>query len=181
MKIYTKFNFHKHTYCEFEKVEANFLEDKTIHYKSKFGSSYFYTEEGVYRSSNHWGRVANCRWKIKGIEDYKNQVYYVGFANWTAFYSLNSNDKAFYLEVDFATGKTSIHKVTGTETYTPFLMSLVTAFKRQKEIKSLYKDYKWALHYHESIENIRTALVTELINSNDSLQVLKQRLKNDFK
>jgi hypothetical protein len=162
-------------------VTPEFLNNKEFHYKSNFGSSYFYTEQGVYRSSNHWGRVANCRWKIKGIEDYKNQMYYVGFANWSAFYSLNSTEKVFYLAVDFETGSTVIHKVIKTETSTHFLMSLDAAFKRIKEIKSLYKDYKWALYYPESIEKIRTALVIELINSNDSLQVLKQRLKNNFK
>ncbi len=53
-KSYHNFNFFKHTYCEFDKVnEVLFLENKE-HYKSKSGSLYFYTEEGVYRYSNHW-------------------------------------------------------------------------------------------------------------------------------
>jgi citrate synthase len=159
-------------------VASDFFKDKEVHYKSNFGSSYFYTEKGVYRYSNHWGRVANCRWKISGIEAYKNQVYYTGFANWTDFYALNSTEKVFYLEVDVEIGKTSIHKVKGTETSTHFLMTLNAAFKRQKEIKMVYKEYKWALYFNDSIENVRKKLVHQLINSNEPLQVLKQGLKN---
>ena len=33
----------------------------------KISSQYWYTEEGVYRKSNHWGSdVASCSWYIKG-------------------------------------------------------------------------------------------------------------------
>jgi len=161
-------------------IEEDFFKEKTVHYKSKFGSSYSYTEKGVYRYSNHWGRVANCRWKISGIEEYKNQVYYAGFANWTDFYSLNNTEKAFYLDVDFSTGKTIIHRITAAETNPRFLMTLDIAFKRLKEIKMLFKDYKWALYYKETIEVVRSALIQKLITSDKPLQELKQSLKNYF-
>lgn len=180
MKSYNKSNFHKHTYCEFEMINNDFLKDKRIHYKSKFGSCYFYTEKGVYRYSNHWGRVANCRWKIKGIEEYKNQVYYVGFARWVEFFPLNNFEKEFYLDVDFSTGETIIYRITETETNPRFLMTLDLAFKRLKQIKTLFKDYKWALYYNESIGIVRTALIQKLINTDKPLQELKQSLKNDY-
>lgn len=161
-------------------AENNFFKEKQAHYKSKFGSSYFYTQQGVYRYSNHWGRVANCRWKISGIEDYKNQVYYVGFANWTDFFPLNTNEKTFYLEVNVETGITIIHRITATEISSHFLMTLNVVFKRIKEIKALFKDYKWALYYTAPIEIVRTAFIHKLINSEKPLQELKQELKNDF-
>lgn len=161
-------------------INQDFFSNKKAHYKSKSGSFYFYTEKGVYRYSNHWGRVANCRWKIKGIEAYKNQVYYAGYANWDNFYSLNTNEKVFYIEVAIKTGETIIHKLAANETSTYFLMTLDIAFKRSKEIKALFKDYKWALYYNETVEVVRAALIQKLVNSDKPLQELKQSLKNDF-
>ena len=65
--IFKHGNFFKHTYCQFEYKELSVLQEENIHFKSKSGSSYVYTEKGVYRYSNHWGRVANCRWKLNSI------------------------------------------------------------------------------------------------------------------
>lgn len=161
-------------------INNDFLKEKTVHYKSKFGSSYFYTGKGVYRYSNHWGRVANCRWKIRGIEDYKNQVFYVGFAKWVDFFPLNNYEKVFYLDVDFLTGETIIYRITAAETLPHFLLTLDLAFKRVKEIKTLFKNYKWALYYNETVEIVRSTLIHKLINSEKPLQELKQSLKNDF-
>jgi hypothetical protein len=33
---------------------------------SNSGSSYWYTEDGVIRTSDHWGTVATCRWTLDG-------------------------------------------------------------------------------------------------------------------
>ena len=39
--------------------------DRDPDYTSDSGSSYWYTEDGVIRESNHWGRgVATCEWLI---------------------------------------------------------------------------------------------------------------------
>lgn len=180
MRSYHNFNFFKHTYCEFDLVSEDFFIKNKVHYKSKSGSLYFYTEKGVYRYSNHWGRVANCRWKISGIEDYKNQSYYVGYANWLDFYPLNNFEKAFYLEVDFNNGTTKIYRINESSPTNCFLMTLDFAFTRLKQIKILFKDYKWASYYNENIETLRAKLITKLVNSEKSLQELKQSLKDDF-
>lgn len=161
-------------------VSLDFFKQNPIHYKSKSGSLYFYTEKGIYRYSNHWGRVANCRWKIKGIEDYKNQNYYVGYVDWSGFYPLNSSEKAFYLQVDSKTGETKINRTKEIENSAHFLMTLDFAYKRIKEIKTLFKDYKWALYYNEDIEVLRGKLINKLINSNESYQMLKRSLGSDF-
>lgn len=179
-KSYHNFNFFKHTYCEFEMVNDNFFSKKEVHYKSKSGSLYFFTEEGVYRYSNHWGRVANCRWKINGVEDYKNQSYYVGYANWLSFYPLNNFEKAFYLKADPKNVKLKIHRIKESAKTEHFLMTLELAQKRLKQINILFKDYKWAFYYNENIEIVRDKLITKLINSDKPLQELKQSLRNDF-
>ena len=177
---YHNYNFFKHTYCEFKMIHNNFFNQKSIHFKSKSGSLYYYTDDGVYRYSNHWGRVANCRWKISGIEGYKNQNYYVGYANWLDFYPLNTSEKLFYLKVDFNTKEVKIYRKSINEASTHFLMTLDFALKRLKQIKILFKEYKWAIYYNEKIEVLRSKLIYQLLNSDKSLLDLKQSLKNDL-
>ena len=180
MSNYNKLSFHKRTYCEFKMIQKDFFKEKSAHYKSKSGSLYYYTKEGVYRYSNHWGRVANCRWSIEEIEDYKNQNYYVGYANWEDFFKLNSVEKVFYLKVDIEKGISKILKENKSDNDSKYLMSLEFAFKRQKEIKSLFKNYKWAKYYNEDINVLRSDLIKKLINSNKTLQELKLNLKKSL-
>ena len=180
MKNFHKFNFFKHTYCEFELKSLNFFKQREVHFKSKSGSLYFYTEKGVYRYSNHWGRVANCKWKINGIEAYKNQIYYVGYAKWSDFYPLNSKEKDFYITIEAITNEPKIYRFNEENKTRPFLMTLEFTLLRLKEIKKIQKDYKWATYYNESVEVVRSMLISKLINSDKTLQVLKQSLKNDL-
>ncbi|TDQ27870.1 hypothetical protein DFQ07_1727 [Tenacibaculum caenipelagi] len=154
----------------------NFFEEMKAHFQSKSGSYYYYTENGVFRYSNHWGRVANCRWKIQGIDQYKNQNYYVGYANWSDFYPLNSTDKVFYLEADYAEHKVSIKRIQHNSEEAHFLMTSELAHQRLKQIQSLFKEYKWARYFDEDIEVLRKLLVDQLIHTNKSLQQIKLEL-----
>lgn len=44
-------------------------------YVSGSGSTYWYTEDGVYRSSDHWGSsVATCSWYLRGENDLKAAI-----------------------------------------------------------------------------------------------------------
>ncbi|MHC9090048.1 hypothetical protein ACXIHB_15290 [Tenacibaculum sp. IMCC1] len=173
---YHKFNFYRSTYCEFEMQNVNFFDDMKAHFQSKSGSYYYYTAEGVFRYSNHWGRVANCRWKIQGIENYKNQNYYVGYANWSDFYPLNSTDKVFYLEVDYTVHKVNIKRVQNNSEEAHFLMTSGFAHQRLKQIQTLFKEYKWARYYEEDIETLRRKIIDKLITTNKILQQVKLEL-----
>lgn len=69
--------------------------DGTFVYENKsfVSSKYWYTEEGVYRESDHWNRVASCNWSLlssnsKPILSKKTNV---GFAKWNDFVFLTSN------------------------------------------------------------------------------------------
>lgn len=176
MRNYHKFNFFKYTYCEFESESIDFFKNKSAHYQSKSGSLYFYTDEGVYRYSNHWGRVANCRWKIKEVEEYKSQNYYVGFANWSSFYSLNDTDKVFYIEVDFLQKQAKIQRLKNNDNNVNFLMTSEFAHQRLKHIQSLFKEYKWAKYFDEHIDVLRELLITNLITTTKTIQQLKREL-----
>ena len=173
---YHKFNFYRNTYCEFEMQDIDFFEEMKAHFQSKSGSYYYYTENGVFRYSNHWGRVANCRWKIQGIDNYKNQQYYVGYANWSSFYPLNSIDKVFYLEVDYTKAKASIKRVEEGLENNHFLMNSELVHQRLKQVQTLFKEYKWARYYEEDIDVLRKKIINKLVTTNKTLQQIKLEL-----
>jgi hypothetical protein len=148
-----------------------------LHHQSKSGSQYHYTSEGVYRYSNHWGRVANCRWKIKGIADYKNQEHYLGYASWNDFYPLNDIDKVFYIKVDLDTYEVQIHRNLQDEHGEALLMRFSFAQQRLRHIKHLLKDTKWTTYYEEDITSLREKLIHEMITTSKPLQQIKRELR----
>ncbi|QTE23844.1 hypothetical protein [Polaribacter cellanae] len=174
MKTYNQTNFFKHTFCEFKQVN-NFQFPENTNYKSKSESMYFYTEKGVYRKSNHWGRVANCRWKLIANATYKNQNIIIGFAKWRDFFPINSKEKIFYIEVNFEekTAKLQPKK----EKTTAFLFSFSKAQQRIKQITHLFKDDKWAQYFDLEIEELRFKIITDFINSDKTLQEIKYTKK----
>lgn len=144
-----------------------------MHFKSKAGSQYSYTEEGVYRFSNHWGRVANCRWRLQSDQKLKNQESYLGFAKWSDFYALNEKEKQFYITVDYERLAVYFHHKKDHKDR--FLFFAETAQKRITEIKKLLADDKWAAYFNEDIATLRKKIISELLNSNRSLQEIKTR------
>ena len=174
MVPYHKNTFFKHTHCEFRQVTDTVLPEKT-HFKSKHNSLYYFTKEGVYRKSNHWGRVATCRWKLIPNRTYKNQQTVLAFAKWEDFYSLNETEKIFYILVNFETKKVSIKSKKVEKTHCLFTLS--AAQEREKKIKQLFKEEKWALYFNQSIEELRIKIISELINSDMTLQQIKLNMK----
>ena len=175
MKTYNSSNFFKHTFCEFKQVDE-FAFPENENYKSKSESIYFYTKEGVYRKSNHWGRVANCRWKLIVNANYKNQKTVIGFAKWSDFYPINTSEKIFSIKVSFEskTAKIQLNK----EQTPQYLFTYSEAQKRIKKITHLFLNDKWATYYNKDIETLKENIITEYINSNKSLQEIKLRYKN---
>lgn len=96
---YHKGNFFKHTYCVFKEVNLEDFpfKDEAPHFTSKSGSSYYYTKDGVYRVANHWGRAANCRWRLVAtneLNDRSDRIY-IGYAKWTMFYRDSEVEKLY--------------------------------------------------------------------------------------
>ncbi|MFD2530708.1 hypothetical protein [Polaribacter marinaquae] len=174
MKTYNKTNFFKHTFCEFTQIDNFDFPESTI-YVSKSNSMYFYTSEGVYRKSNHWGRVANCRWKLIADKNYKNQNTVTAYAKWSCFYPINSSEKTFFINVNFdkKTAKINPKK----ENTTNYLFSFSESQKRIKQITHLFKDDKWAKYFDDDVEIIRQNIISEFINSDKTLQEIKKRFK----
>ena len=174
MKTYNQTNFFKHTFCEFQQVD-NFDFPEDNNYKSKSDSIYFYTEEGIYRKSNHWGRVANCRWKLISIENYKNQQIVIGFAKWIDFYPINSTEKIFFIDMNFE--EKTVKLQSRKDKIKNHVFTFPEAQKRIKLIKHLLNDDKWAKHFDLEIEELRYKIFSEFMNSEKSLPEIKRSFK----
>lgn len=168
---FTHKNFFKNTYCEFQQVDFDFSNIEK--FESKSGSKYHYTEKGVYRYSNHWGRVANCRWKLSNTSNYKNQQWYVGYANWSSFFDLDSTEKCFFIKVDFASEEITIHVENTTESTSKFLFSIQQVLQRKKDIQQVFKNDKWLKYVSESSSVVKENVIRQLINSDKCLQEIK--------
>ena len=73
-KNYNKHNYYRNTYAVYKEIDASELPFEKWHYTSKSDSAYFYTKEGVYRKSNHWGRAAKCRWVLESGNEIRHLV-----------------------------------------------------------------------------------------------------------
>lgn len=180
LKIYTKFNFFKHTYCEFQEVSEDIFKANPAHFKSKSDSKYHYTPEGVYRYSDHWGRVANCRWKLLANQDFKNQQYHLGFAKWSEFYHLNDTEKLFYIQVDFELKKVTFQHIGKESNSSKVLFTALEAQKRVKNIRQLLTEEKWAKYYDCDLLVLRKQVITDYIETNKTLAVIKQECKAKY-
>lgn len=134
MKTFTKYNFHKYTFCIFKEVNASEIEHLKMNYVSKSGSSYIFTKEGVYRKSDHWGRAANCKWRLQTNSSDASRTK-VGFAKWAEFHPINEVEKLYYIDIDFEENKVQFnHKNNATES-TIYLRNATDTAKRVKQIR----------------------------------------------
>lgn len=172
---FNKSNFHKHTFCIFQEVALDVLKDLKLHYKSKSGSSYYFVENGVYRYSNHWGRAANCKWRLISNTTNKNRTK-LGYANWSDFYPDNDFEKLYFIEVDF-TNKSAHFNHFQSEKYTKdiLLRTSTETAKLLKQIRTLLEETTWSRYLkEESIEVLRKEIIQQLINTNKSFQEIKR-------
>ncbi|WP_438965490.1 hypothetical protein [Flavobacterium sp.] len=163
------------------------IESLQANYKSKSGSSYYFTEEGLYRVSNHWGRAANCRWKLEtssiiisniGLVDknLKQVQIKIGYAQWTDFYPNNDHENLFYIAVDFQAKKVDFH-----HKLNPFFdgksicRNASETAKRIKICKEVLLHEEWSKHLNfNSLEDLRTEIINALIYTNNSFVAIKR-------
>lgn len=173
---YSKHNFHKHTYCDFQEVSFLEIENTKASYKSKSGSVYYFTDEGVYRFSNHWGRAANCRWRLISNEKIKSQTQKCGFAKWTDFYPNNETEKLFYIEVNWTTFEINFqHKNNPKFNGNEILRTANQTAKRIQTVKEVLQTESWAKYIdYDDISILRKSIVDQLINTDETFIKIKQ-------
>ncbi len=177
-KIYNRLNFHKHTFCVFKEVENKQIENLEPNYSSKSGSIYYFTDEGLYRISNHWGRAANCRWKLNSSSMIisKNNTNKIGYAKWTDFYPNNEQENLFYIQVDFETKTVDfLHKDNPNYDGKSVCRNASETAKRIKICKEVLLEDKWCNYLvYKDINELRKEVLRELLYTNTSFITIKQ-------
>lgn len=178
-KIYNRNNFHKHTFCVFKEVDSASLNALSPNYKSDSGSSYYFTEAGVYRVSNHWGRAANCRWRLESDTVKTNQTMRVGYANWTDFYPNNEKENLFYLQVNFETKEVHFqHKDHPEYDGKAIVRNASATAKVIRQVKELLTSDIWAKYLEvDNIEETRRGIINQLVFSTATLIEIKRKLQ----
>ena len=180
IKKYNRINFHRHTFCVFHEIDLHSIDNRLPDYKSKSGSSYFFTEDGVYRLSNHWGRAANCKWRLSSYGSNTSRTK-LGFAKWNTFYSDNDTEKLYFISVDFENQKVQYQHKDSTDFEEIFLLRTATeTTKVIKEIRGLFSNDCWAKHFDIPIETLRKTIIQKLVTTNESLIEIKRKLQNQL-
>jgi hypothetical protein len=176
MKIYNKLNFHKHTFCLWQEVSFAEIEKLPLNHKSKSGSGYIFTEAGVYRISNHWGRAANCRWRLMADANFKSQQNKVGFANWTDFYPNDETSKLFFIKVDFDLKEVNFYHKLSPDYDSKFAVRNASeTAKTIKIIKEILTETAWSKHLEfDDLEKLRQDIVEELMTTENNFLKIKQ-------
>lgn len=157
------------------------ITDLKISFKSEAGSTYYYTETGMYRLSNHWGRLANSKWRLvenEMLEPKNESKYKLGFALWEHFYPDNDVEKLYYLEYDSKTKTINYqHKNNPTFDGKAVLRTTIETRKRIKQARNILELTNWEKHFDaENIDRIRMQIIDELIVTNKTLDEIKRNL-----
>lgn len=171
-------NSFKNTFCVFKEVLPFALEGLKIQFESKAGSVYYYSKEGMFRQSNHWGRLANSKWRLLPLHPETESKFKVGFALWSDFYPDNKEDKLYYIEADFENNTVTYqHKNNPDFDGKAILRTSFETTKRIKQIRNLQQLTSWAKYFeYEDLQTLRAEIIKELIFTNKSLDDIKRTI-----
>jgi hypothetical protein len=177
----------KNTFCIFNEVALSEIDGLQVSYKSDAGSTYFYSEKGMFRLSNHWGRLANSKWRLitssvrllgsGANEEVTDSKFKLGFATWDSFYPDNNDEKLYFLEYDSKTNTINYqHKKSNTFDGKPILRTTFGTAKRIKQARNILTLTAWAKYYETDIDVLRTEIIHELIFTEKTLDEIKRNL-----
>jgi hypothetical protein len=168
----------KNTFCVFQEVLLNEIEGVAAQYESKSGSSYYYREIGMYRLSNHWGRLANSKWRLEALEPESESKFKLGFASWSSFYSDNAFDSLYYIEMNYVKNTVNYqHKNNPDYDGKAILRTSFETTKKIKQIRNLLNLSSWAKYFeYEDLDDLRNDIITELIFTDKALEEIKREL-----
>ncbi|MGH2664725.1 hypothetical protein [Flavobacterium sp.] len=168
----------KNTFCVFREVDLSEIENKKPDFTSDSNSHYFYTELGMYRLANHWGRLANSKWRLVSEMDSGSKVK-LGYANWTEFYPDNDIEKLYYLEADFVNNTIQYqHKNNPEYDKKAILFDTSETRKRLKQARNILTLTNWVNYFEsEDINQLRKIIVNELIYSRKTLEEIKRNIQ----
>ncbi|TGD56566.1 hypothetical protein [Flavobacterium humi] len=165
----------KNTFCVFREVAVSEVANREPDFTSSSGSRYFYTEKGMYRLANHWGRLANSKWRLVSQMESEGKIK-LGYANWSEFYPDNDIEKLYYLEADFEKG-TILYQHKNNPEYDgkAVLWDTSETKKRLRQARNILTLTNWASYFeNDAIEMLRKTIITELIYTRKTLDEIKR-------
>ena len=146
----------KNTFCIFTEFELEAIPNGLPNFQSESGSSYYYSDKGVFRLSNHWGRAGNSKWRLLPLEIYKNlptRRKKLGFANWNDFHQDNSTEKLYFIELDFKNEEIHFnHRNNLIQNQEVVLRNSFETSKIIKKIRTYYKSNSKFKHFENETE-----------------------------
>ncbi|WP_072943939.1 hypothetical protein [Flavobacterium granuli] len=171
-------NSFKNTFCVFDEMSLDAIAGLSIQYQSKSGSSYYYTAKGMYRLSNHWGRLANSKWRLEPMEPESTSKTKLGYASWDNFYPDNALDELYYLEADYVKRTVNYqHKNNPNYDGKAILRTSFETTKKIKQIRNLFNLNSWAKYFeYEDLDVLRKEIIDELIFTTATLEEIKRKI-----
>jgi hypothetical protein len=171
-------NSFKNTFCVFHEVPLSSLKGLVVQYQSKSGSSYYYSKSGMYRLSNHWGRLANSKWRLEPLEPESESKIKLGFSSWENFYSDNAVDELYYLEANYLKNTVNYqHKNNPNYDKKAILRTSFETAKKIKQIRNLFALTSWAKYFeYDDLDVLRKKIIDELIFTNRTLEEIKREI-----
>jgi len=176
-------NSFKNTFCVFHEVHSDKIKNSKVQYESKSGSKYFYTKEGMFRFSNHWGRLANSKWRLEpmeqdGAETRNDSKSKIGYAPWDSFFPDNAEEELYYLEANYSKQTVNYqHKNNPDYDKKAILRTSFETTKKIKQIRNLFALTSWAKYFeNDDIEDLRKVIIEQLIYTNKTLDEIKRAL-----
>ena len=169
-------NSFKNTFCVFDEVSIDAINRLEIQYDSKSGSKYYYTKKGMYRLSNHWGRLANSKWRLEPLEPETISKTKLGYACWENFYPDNNLEELYYLEANYQKKTVNYqHKNNPKYDTKALLRTSFETTKGIKQIRNLFSLTSWAKYFdYEDLDVLRQKIINELIYTNKTLEEIKK-------
>lgn len=171
-------NSFKNTFCIFKEEFLHKIEKMPLQYRSKSGSCYYYTELGMYRLSNHWGRLANSKWRLEPKTPETESKTKLGFASWNDFYPDNATDELYYIEANYINNTVNYqHKNNPKYDTEAVLRTSFETTKRIKQIRNLQNLTSWSKYFeYDDLDVLRQKIIQKLIYSNATLEEIKREL-----
>lgn len=171
-------NSFKNTFCVFQEQHLDVVKGLSVQFQSKAGSTYYYSDLGMYRISNHWGRLANSKWRLIPLEPETSSKFKLGFASWDDFYPDNAVEQLYYLEVNYVSNTVNYqHKNNPSYDQKAILRTSFETTKKIKQIRNLLGLTSWAKYYdYEDIAVLRQKVVDQLVFTTKTLEEIKLEL-----
>ncbi len=132
----------------------------------------------MYRLSDHWGRLANSKWRLIASEIETDSKFKLGFAAYDNFFPDNDIDQLYYLEYNQVDQTINYnHKNNADFDGKPVLRTTIETRKRIKQARNIVTLSSWAKYFESDIDLLRIQVINELIFTNKTLDEIKRNLK----